>query len=193
MFGMDPEELFNEQFEPHEGGFLYRRARSGPPIPVSAEERDRFVATYKRRTKCAKWLSLAAVIALIGFCVWYGKSTGTDLGNTAVVGSVVLVFGLIMIGQFWAYNYPVRELRDRAPIGGPPSTQESTRQHFATWTYPRIASIGLGGALLIASRVKWRQDLYSGRNLYFLVIAALLVTMSIIFAIRKWRFEATDQ
>jgi hypothetical protein len=57
--------LFEDQFQPSGGGFLYRRSGKGAHIAVSADERARYVAAYVASWRYSFWGMMAAVLVLI--------------------------------------------------------------------------------------------------------------------------------
>ncbi|HEX4859607.1 MAG TPA: hypothetical protein VFV07_00130, partial [Rhizomicrobium sp.] len=68
---------FVDQFEPDGQGFLYRKFMRDAPIPVSAAERNRYIATFDKARKYQIWGTLAGTLALIISLTAYDVTTGT--------------------------------------------------------------------------------------------------------------------
>jgi hypothetical protein len=73
-------ETFEAQFEAAgEERYLYRRNQKGEPIPVTAEERDRFVREFGWRIRLVMG---GMIVGLLGFCgvlIWWTVSRQEDL------------------------------------------------------------------------------------------------------------------
>lgn len=101
------------QFEPHEGGFLYRQDRKGPPIPVSDGERRAFVRAFG-------WKFLAHVAAFMLAVIAAAMVTAHFFPNGGETGGFFLMGGLLAgIGTAlylsikWAMHAPTRALAGR--------------------------------------------------------------------------------
>lgn len=105
--------MFAAQFEADGVGFLYRNHTIGEPIPVSAAERERYVAGFVRFTRYGFWAMIAGAVLLLAAFLLYSMTTRTEVPD-AVSWSA---FGLMVIGYMVAYsrawNFPARDLRQR--------------------------------------------------------------------------------
>src|SRR5689334_3715417 len=77
MSAFDADQLFADQFEPQaDGSYLYRKSSRGAPIPVTAAERDGFVASFARsRTWLQRGFLAALLMIVIVFAgvAWAGQ------------------------------------------------------------------------------------------------------------------------
>ena len=91
-------ESFEAQFEAAgEDKYLYRRNQKGEAIPVTAEERARFIRQYVRRIWLIMGGMMAILLAFWGLVIWWVVSTGRDFPDvTMYVGSAVIAVAAIM-------------------------------------------------------------------------------------------------
>ena len=106
--------IFAAQFEPRGEGFLYRNHTIGQPIPVSAAERDRYVAGFAKFTRHGFWAMLAGAMALLAAFILYSTITKAEVPDAIMFGAFGAMFVLYMAAYLRAWNLPARELRGRA-------------------------------------------------------------------------------
>ncbi len=93
-----------------------------------------------------------------------------------------------MVGYYWAWNAPARELERRTPVGSARTREEVRRLMLSKITYGQ-----LGFAVLAAFALLWnastKGDVLHGWGILWVVFAAALVVIAAIQAFRKWRFD----
>jgi hypothetical protein len=182
-------QMFADQFEPDGKDYIYRKHMKGAPIQVSTSERNRYIASFNTYIKYGSWSIIGGTIILGVSLAFYAVETATDLSDIALyvgLGSITVAF---MVGYYWAWNLPVRELRGRGTVGEARSRAEIKRLFLAKLTYSQIAA-GAGTAVLLLIKVVWKEDSLSGWNLVWLILAAIILVMAAVQAFRKWRFDS---
>lgn len=99
---------FGDQFEPTGSGqFLYRKNQKGAPIPVTADERDRFIADYSRRIRYSTWGMFAVTLLFLGgMVVLMIKNAGLSM-VPLYVGIGVILVGFVWL-TMWFRGAPAR-------------------------------------------------------------------------------------
>jgi len=119
MIGFERQrQMFAAQFEPRGAGFVYRRHSVGEPIPVSAVQRNRYVAAFEKFTRQGFWAMVAGALIMLAGLVAYSFATGTQVPDRVfyvAFGAMVVVY-VIAYQRVW--NLPMRELRG---AGSPPN------------------------------------------------------------------------
>lgn len=101
------------QFEPHRKGFLYRRDRKGPPVLVTAAERNAFVRVFGWQFLAHVAGFMAAVIAAAMFTAHFFPR-GDETGGFFLMGGLLLGIGLALFMSIkWAMHAPARALAGR--------------------------------------------------------------------------------
>ena len=106
-------QMFAAQFEARGEGYLYRKHSIGEPIPVSAAERDRFIAEFESFIRTGFWSMVGGLIALVSVFIgaWYATATRIpDMVFYVVFGVMLVVY---MSASFRAWNRPLRDLNER--------------------------------------------------------------------------------
>lgn len=185
-------EGFAAQFEPCDGGrFLYRRNQKGPPIPVSAEERQRFTDAFGRSMGYALAGLAAAMTAMIGLIVWWSAKTRSDPGIMLYAGMIALI-AVFVAGTMRIYTAPARELEGRSPVGAERSREEMRARLLARLSYGQLALVAVAGVLAVV-RAAAREDVLSGWHRLWLLFGAAMVLLAAVQAFRKWRFESEER
>jgi len=121
--------LFAEQFEPDgELHYLYRRSSKGAPIRVTAAERDKFVADFRRASRRLRWVIVGGVMLIVAGFVLAGVDTrggGTDGALEGATALLILVFFLLH-RRVW--SAPARALERRPDQGLERSGAEMRRR-----------------------------------------------------------------
>jgi hypothetical protein len=181
-------ENFEAQFEAgSDGRYLYRRNQKGEPIPVSADERDRFVRQYIRRIWYIMGGMMVTLVAFVGFVVWWSIATH-EFSNVLLYiacGAIASVFIGLM---YWVRGAPARELEGRASVGRERTKEEMRAIFFGKLSYAQLAGAGAFGLFITVSRAIRSDTSPSGREFWF-ALGAGLVLLCGIQAFRKWRFE----
>ncbi len=105
--------MFAAQFEPDGVGFVYRNHTIGDPIPVSAAERNRYLADFAKFTKYGAWTMLAGALILLVAFLLYSFMTKAEVPDLVSLGSFGVMIVLYMAAYLRAWNKPVRELKSR--------------------------------------------------------------------------------
>lgn len=179
--------MFAAQFEPDGNDFVYRKYAKDAPIRVSASERNRYIEAFNRSTKFRLWGVTGGTIFLILMLAFYSVETNTDISGPPLYCGLGAIMAAYMVGHYWAWNRPTRELRERGTIGEARSRAEMKRRFLAKLTYGEI--VGAAGTSIIPLiQVDLKRDLFSGWNLLWLVLAAFILCLAAVQAYRKWRF-----
>ena len=179
---------FADQFEPDGDGFFYRRYGRDAAIRVTADEKQRFIATFNCHLKFAFWGMMVAIVALAIICVTYAVETNTEISDRTIYIGLGVITVAFIAANFWARSLPTRELRYRATVGERRSRDEMRRLMIEKITYGQLAMVGLIGVYCLL-RVNYHADLLSGFNAFWLIGGALDLVLALIQAFRKWRFE----
>lgn len=118
---------FADQFEPNGQGFLYRKYMKSAPIRVSAAERDRYIAAFNRYIRYASWGTGGGTVLLAFSLIGYAAAAGVDLPEAAFYWGIGAILVASMVGYYWYWNLPARELRDRGAVGETRSRAEVSR------------------------------------------------------------------
>lgn len=177
---------FEGQFEPHGDAFYYRPGGVGIPKTVTREERDRFVAQFRKHDRWLMRASVAAILAAVIALFALNESTErrADPSSLIIVGIFVTVF---MVAFHVIWHRPRRLLADRHAFGPEVSAADMRRAYLRglTW-FQLLGAAGLGAALLFAQS---RQHDLGSWNLIWWAIGALCATLLIYLVIKKWRAD----
>ncbi|MCJ2181532.1 hypothetical protein MTR62_02235 [Novosphingobium sp. 1949] len=181
-------DTFADQFEPVEHGYLYRRSLKGAPIPVSADERDAFVAVYQQRQKRLPILAAGFGLALIGAAMLLFGASGKGMDDSAIWAICVVILIVIFAATHWNWTRPVRRLAGRAAVGEACSKAIVRRRNLARITYPQVF-----GAPVLVGLMLWKisgsTDLLHGWGRLWLVLGGLAVAGALVQGLRKWWIE----
>jgi len=182
-------ENFEAQFEvAGETGYLYRHNQKGEAIPVTAEDRDRFISQYVRRIRLILGSMMVVLLGFFGVVVWRAVATDSELSDVLIyvgIGAITVVaIGLM----YWVRGAPARELQGRTPIAGERSTEEMQAILFKKISYPQLAGVALMGAILPFT-LRSHPDVFHGWARLWLLFGAVIVVVAAVQAFRKWRFE----
>ncbi|MGY4398391.1 drug/metabolite transporter (DMT)-like permease [Sphingomonas sp. UYAg733] len=181
-------EIFSDQFEPDGADFVYRKSMKGAPIRVSAAERDTFLADFRRRLRYATWGIFPATLLLIGLLVVLVPDVDSPSSNLFIYGGIGVIIAVFMVGYYWAWNAPARELERRPTLGEARSRVEVRRVMLAKMTYGQLL-IGIGAMAALLFKVSDKTDLFHGWGRLWLVFAVLIVLGILFQMFRKWRFD----
>src|SRR4051812_27298857 len=102
---------FEAQFEADgDGRYLYRRNSKGEPIPVTAEERERFVSEYVRRMWLIRIATAVALCVVVGFVLPHSVRPSGVFSDPLFYGALVLIAVPSVAMMYWAGSAPAREL-----------------------------------------------------------------------------------
>lgn len=181
-------EIFADQFEKDANGFRYRRGMKGALYRVSEAERDQFVTTFNKRLRYASWAIAPATIILILMLACFIPDSDSAFAEGAIWGGVGAILIPFMVIYYWAWNAPSRELQSRAPEGAALTRDEARSLALSKITYRQL---GLGAAFGVG--LVWTKsvdvDVFHGWGVIWLIFGVALVALSVVQAIRKWRYS----
>ncbi|GAA4780856.1 hypothetical protein GCM10023219_31210 [Stakelama sediminis] len=180
---------FEAQFEEHGSGYIYRKGSKGPPIPVSGQERDQFVETFKRHQRYAMLSIIPATILLIFALVLSNTDPDSTAGNIELFGGIGLILALYFLYFLHCWNAPAQALERRAAIGPALNREEVRRKAFSKLTYRQLATASVMGVAGVF------HSSFNGGNFHrpaigWILMGGLVVIFAGIQAVRKWRFDA---
>jgi hypothetical protein len=181
-------QTFADQFEGDPPGFIYRKGQKGPPIRVSAIERDELIGTFNKRLRYATWSIVAATVALILVLAWLIPDADSSTAKVAIwvgIGAILLPF---MVTFYWAWNAPSRDLQRRSPEGTALTKEEARALAFSKITYGQLALAAAMGAGL-AWRMSLETDILHGWGLVWPIFGGGLIALAGVQAVRKFRFN----
>lgn len=195
MFGSGTRQMvdtFAAQFESDDRqGYLYRRYGRGAGIPVSAAERDAFVADYRRGIR---WWFVGfggATVFAILVLTFIGLRFDLDArlpAYTMPILVVVLLTVAIMATVRRAYDAPRRALEARAPVGPERSDEEAKAIAIARQSWWQIFGV-FAGMLLLVGEQALGHDVLHGWGRLWLLLLAFGVAATSYAAVRKWQHQ----
>ena len=118
MIGFERQrKMFAAQFQPDGVGFLYRNHTIGEPIPVSAAERERYLAAFGKFTLYGFWAMISGAALLLAAFVLYSMMTRSEVPDSISWSAFGVMIVLYMAAYLRAWNQPARELRQRSRDG----------------------------------------------------------------------------
>lgn len=181
-------ETFSDQFSSDGHDFIYRRSQRGPALRVSKLERDELLAAFNRRIRIAMWSTMSSTLIFILLLVWLVPDTGGSGAQNATWVGVAAIVSLFTGLFYRAWSAPSRELERRNPESPPLSKKEARELTYAKMTYGQLALAALMGASFIF-KMSMREDVLHGSGLAWAVFGGGLVLLSVVQAVRKWRFN----
>ncbi len=182
---------FAAQFDDEDGRLVFRANGSGPAIPVSAVERDSFVADYDRflsrwRWRMIMWLVAGLVVAgaalflldlLDGAALYIGIAAGT---------APAMIIWLRAAKR--ARSVPHYVLADRATVAPALAKDVARGKALRALPWPSLALLPAYAGFML-----WRYDVwlspFVSDHLFWTVLAAAMVVVCAVQAWRKWRVE----
>jgi hypothetical protein len=170
------EEIFLRQFEQDGDRLLYRKHGRGAPIPVSAEERERFRLKYRKASLRMIGGAVAGVILAIVLGVLIAPRF-IDEGPGIIVISLAMTGGIVVL-SLRNSTAPARALERRTPVGSELSKDEWQSKHFSTTSWPLLISIFLLSTLVCISLLtgsglqEWSDYLWACGSGLFSILGA---------------------
>lgn len=174
---------FAAQFEPNEGGYLYRHAGKGAPVQVTTAERDAFVATFDRRMRWAARAILLGTIALLG-----GVMIATAGGEMPDRWFYTLVAALslgMLAFYYWLRAAPARALARRPVLGNARSSSE-IQQRLLTALSWQILAIGAGAAIVLIVVAISDEDRAAELRIPAIAFGVAMLALFAVQGARKW-------
>lgn len=182
-------DTFAAQFENDgKGGYLYRCYGRGAAIPVSAAERDAFIATFDHRSRW--WMIGLTVAAVTGIVAAILIGTAVHLGEVATyvgIGATVTVLvAAILMMTHRTYDGPRQALAGRASIGAERSREEAQVIARARQSWGEIL-VAFVTILVAFTALALRYDVLHGWGRLWLLFPVFGVMACGYAAIRKWQ------
>lgn len=177
---------FADQFLEAEDGYVYRKSQKGPPIRVTRQERDLFVAQFGKTIRYTMWAVIPGTLGLILLLAWLtpsADSPSADYGVWMGVAAFMLPLVAIILA---AWTAPSRHLRDRTPEGSPLSRDEARELAFFKISYLQLAAGALVGIVLASDFITASEPL-RGHQLMKGIFGSLLIPLALVQTFRKWR------
>lgn len=184
-------ERFGAQFEPNDGGYLYRKGLREAPMQVSASERDAFLAKFVRECRRLIWLSVGLAMAGIVTVVTAYSAAERELPEWAIFALVAVIVLVLLIGTIRLWNAPARSLQRRPELGVRRTRAEVRRRYLTQMSWGEMATLAGAGAVGYVSQA-WGHDIWTGWGRLWLVGGALFVLLFVNQAISKFRFDRSD-
>ena len=148
VFSLSPG--FAAQFDATESGYVYRWAYRGAAIPVSAAERDAFVAAFNRSLAIEVLIVCMCLVGVLLLTLRFIALPPIEIIGGVVLGSTASA-GLAVVMFVQAWRAPVRALSGRPPIAPPLSPSEARRAARAKMGWGHV-TFGLLFTLVFAER-----------------------------------------
>lgn len=171
---------FLDQFETDGHEYRFRKNMKGPPIRVSATERDAFAADFVRRVHYIGWILIVLTVLLCVIPVLVAPDMADGTQTVVVFGGIGGIVGLCLAVSYRAWTAPVRVLARRPALGPARSRAEMRHRALAQSTYGELALCLPFAALLVLSK---------GVDSWWAVFAGGLLIAASVQAVRKWRFD----
>ena len=180
---------FTQQFELEGDTYLYRRGLKGAPIPVSASEREGFIADYSRHLRRLTWgFAGVAMVAIVIFS-FLTTTDGRELGDLWLYGLIVLATIPFLIVHHRIWNAPARQIGRRMAVGKERSRSEVKRIMLAQMSWGQlIATVVLAPIVLIL--LAGDRDIWHGWGLLWLVFVGAVTLVMLYQLFRKWQITA---
>src|SRR5687768_4350793 len=94
---------FADQFEQDGDQFIYRKSQKGEGYRITAEDRDRFVAEFDRRTRWSMWLLVVGVMLVLGAVGGLSLYSGTDPSKGALFAGMAVAALPYLAHFLWAW------------------------------------------------------------------------------------------
>jgi hypothetical protein len=180
---------FEEQFEVvGEDKYLYRRNQKGEPIPVTSEERERFVRQYLRRIWWIMGGMMIVLSVFFGLVIWQTVAADSELSDMLLYAGIIVIATIAVALMYWVRGAPARELQGRGAVGRERTSEEMRAIYFGKMTYGQLLAAGGFGMFLIVYRAT-SEDILSGWHRIWLFLGAGLVLLAVVQALRKWQFD----
>lgn len=187
--------FFEDQFEPKDDGFLYRKSGKGPAYLVSKAERDAFVSRFKWSMRSA---AAAMVLVMVGSIavLMLRSDQASDAAMTAVtICSVALALIPWFLIYRYAMHFPGNSILGRMPVSPALSSEEVKRKIFRKLSYKQLALLPLISLVWLApgrGHHEWLNPMHGTARLWWLAFASI-AGLAGIQAYRKWSFEKSDR
>jgi hypothetical protein len=160
----------------------------GPAIPVTADERNRFVGNYVRFNRYSIWTIVAAMTVLAFIAAAWSMAMDIAVSDGMIFGATIVLAMAFLAVHRWFWTAPARELAFRTPISEERSRSDAKRVMLKRTPYRYIigmAVVSIWAALDSATRHGWT----SGWGRLWLGLAGLFVVGFTLQILRKWRLD----
>jgi len=180
---------FAKRFEPRGDGYLFRERLGAPGYEISAAERDAFVEQFNRRMTWMNWILFGGGFVLLLGAAWLSVALAfTDPGPL-----IFAVMGLMFVGYmpavFWLWGDPKRRLAARAAAVPGLDKASARREGLRKLDWSRLGLCVLFAVFLVFKAYGEDPSFGSGWSRAWLALAAALLIVAAVQAVRKWRIE----
>lgn len=185
-------QIFADQFAEDGAGFIYRKSMKGAPIHVTAEERDSFVAAFRRHMRYTFWGMVVGIVLVAGMLVVLESDDRAPLNMPTSYVGIGVVCAAYLAAYMWSWNAPARALEHRPLAGNALTRDEARMMALSRMTYRQLG-FACVAALLLVWNVSARNDVLHGWGRLWLVFAAGIAVAAAVQAVRKWRMERSER
>jgi hypothetical protein len=185
---------FAAQFTPDGDEVVYRYNHVGPALPLSSDERDRFIAAFRAGYGKLFWRSVAAMVGVTVIAIV--AQIALQLSPEDWVAEVGLFVGLmpgmalLVVGFRRLTAAPAVALAARTPVAAPLPVAAFRRAQLAATPWWRFVP-----SLMISAVLTWRFHLIDNplapHNLVFSVLVVGSLALVVVQGFRKWRAGAS--
>lgn len=180
---------FAAQFTPDGDDFVYRRNGTGPALPLSADERDGFIAAFRAGYGKMFWRSVAAMVGVMMVVVVAQRALHVlSDGWFASIGPFVAIVpgvALLMVSISRRMAAPGVSLAARPPVAPPLPLAAFRRTQLVETSWWRFVP-----SLVISAVLTWRFHLIEAplapHNLLFSVLVVGSLALVVVQGFRKW-------
>lgn len=179
---------FADRFEPMGDGYIFHANLRAAGYRVSASDRDRLVAQFNRRLTRLIWGFAAITILFFAAICWIFVQQSGEV--PAIVPWIIAPAATCgyLAPFFWMWNAPQRELRQSMPVVQGRSKDEAKRIALTRLSWTQLGA-GVVMTLALLWRVSTEWNLLIGWNRLWLVLAAAMLLIVAVQAIRKLRIS----
>jgi len=180
---------FTQQFELEGETYLYRRGLKGAPIPVSASERDGFIADYSRHLRRLTWGFAGVAMVAIMILSFLTTADGREIGDVWLYGLIVLATIPFLIVHHRIWNAPTRQIGRRMAVGKERSRSEVKRIMLAQVSWVQLSAAVVFVPVVMISLAGDRNIWHGGGRLWLVFVG--MVELALLYQMfRKWQIGA---
>lgn len=184
---------FAEQFEESGGRLVFRANGRGPALPVTIAERDAFISEYDRYLSRFIWRLLLLLIPAIILDAALAVSFHIDgaWSYVLILLSTAPFLAWSIVTGYRARKVPSVALATRSPIAAALSPEAARQRSLQRIAWPSLL-LPIGYATYLVLRYHLVDQPLSAAHAGWAIASAGLVAISVVQAVRKWRFDRED-